>query len=221
MKEVVIAGYLRTAQSRSRPTDPARDWFCKMRGDELLAKVLPEVIKRTGIDAEEIDDFVVGCATAVGEQWAYGGRIPIFLANLPEDASRPSSSTSSAARPWPRSRSGSWRSPRISPTSSWCGGYEHMTRVAMGMANVDRGPASRPTWRLFLDPALPALGHDDHHEHGVDGRKADRPGRASRARRLDKWGVRSHQLAAKAQAERVSSPARSCPSRPSRPTAPS
>ena len=49
MKEVVIAGYLRTAQSRSRPNDPARDWFCKMRADELLAQLLPELIKRTGI----------------------------------------------------------------------------------------------------------------------------------------------------------------------------
>ena len=27
MREVVIAGYLRTAQSRSRPNDPPRDWF--------------------------------------------------------------------------------------------------------------------------------------------------------------------------------------------------
>ncbi|MBW2584285.1 MAG: acetyl-CoA C-acyltransferase, partial [Deltaproteobacteria bacterium] len=44
MKEVVIAGYLRTAQTRSRPNDPARDWFCKMRADELLAKLMPEVI---------------------------------------------------------------------------------------------------------------------------------------------------------------------------------
>jgi acetyl-CoA acyltransferase len=50
MKEVVIAGYLRTAQSRSRPNDPARDWFCKMRADELLAKLLPELIKRSGIE---------------------------------------------------------------------------------------------------------------------------------------------------------------------------
>ena len=58
MKEVVIAGYLRTAQSRSRPNDPARDWFCKMRGDELVAKLLPELIKRTGIEPKEIDDFL-------------------------------------------------------------------------------------------------------------------------------------------------------------------
>ena len=99
MKEVVIAGYLRTAQSRSRPNDPARDWFCKMRSDELLAKLLPELIKKVGIDAKEIDDFLVGCATAVTEQWAY-----------PQN-----SLTSSAARPWPVSISGSWKSPRNLP----------------------------------------------------------------------------------------------------------
>jgi len=57
MTEVVIAGYLRTAQSRSRPNDPARDWFCKLRADELLAKILPELIKRVGIDPKEIDDL--------------------------------------------------------------------------------------------------------------------------------------------------------------------
>ena len=55
MRDVVIAGYLRTAQSRSRPNDPARDWFCKMRSDELLAKILPEVIQRSGVEPEEID----------------------------------------------------------------------------------------------------------------------------------------------------------------------
>jgi acetyl-CoA C-acetyltransferase len=64
MKEVVIAGYLRTAQSRSRPNDPARDWFCKMRADELLAQLLPELIKRTGIEPKEIDDFLCGSAMA-------------------------------------------------------------------------------------------------------------------------------------------------------------
>jgi len=38
MREVVITGYLRTAQSRSRPKDPARDVFCRYRSEELLAK---------------------------------------------------------------------------------------------------------------------------------------------------------------------------------------
>ena len=43
MQEVVIAGYLRTAQSRSRPRDPGRDWFYQLRADEMLAAVLPEL----------------------------------------------------------------------------------------------------------------------------------------------------------------------------------
>ena len=84
MREVVIVGYLRTAQSRSRPNDPSRDWFHKLRADELLAKLLPEVIKRSGLKAEEVDEFIVGSAYGVSEQWTYGGRLPIFLANLPE-----------------------------------------------------------------------------------------------------------------------------------------
>jgi len=42
------------------------------------------VIKRTGVKAEEIDDFIVGSSIGVSEQWAYGGRTPVWLANLPE-----------------------------------------------------------------------------------------------------------------------------------------
>jgi len=55
-----------------------------MRADELLAKILPALVQRTGIDPKTIDDLIIGCATAVGEQWTYGGRFPLFLANLPE-----------------------------------------------------------------------------------------------------------------------------------------
>jgi len=132
MKEVVIAGYLRTAQSRSRPRDPARDWFCKMRGDELLAKLLPEVIKRTGIDPKEIDDFLVGCATGVGEQWSYGGRMPIFLANLPQTI---------AAKYIDQQCGSSMAGIQVGfmeiaqdfADIVMVGGYEHMTRIPMGI----------------------------------------------------------------------------------------
>ena len=85
MQEVVIAGYLRTAQSRSRPGDPGRDWFHKLRADELLAKLIPELLLRSGIDSDGIDDFLVGSAMGVSEQWTYGGRTPVFLANLSEN----------------------------------------------------------------------------------------------------------------------------------------
>ena len=45
MREAVIAGYLRTAQSRSRPNDPERDWFHQLRADDLLSMLLPELLE--------------------------------------------------------------------------------------------------------------------------------------------------------------------------------
>ena len=69
MNDVVIAGYLRTAQSRSRPKEPGRDWLNKYRADELVAMLLPEILKRTGVEAKEIDDFIIGCAH--GRRWRY------------------------------------------------------------------------------------------------------------------------------------------------------
>lgn len=36
MKEVVIAGYLRTAQTRSTIKEPERDWFYKISADACL-----------------------------------------------------------------------------------------------------------------------------------------------------------------------------------------
>src|SRR4030066_372879 len=84
MRDVVIAGYLRTAQSRSRPNDPPRDWFHKLRADELLAKLLPEVIKRTGVKAEEIDDFIVG--SSIGGTLIEKGAISLNMRLFTEPA---------------------------------------------------------------------------------------------------------------------------------------
>ena len=82
MRDVVIASYVRTAQSRCRPNDPSRDWLFKMRADELLASLLPEAIARAGLEPADVDDFIVGCAQAVGENFSIGGRSPMLLANL-------------------------------------------------------------------------------------------------------------------------------------------
>lgn len=87
MREVVIVEYIRTAQSRSRNKnkEPERDWFYAIRADELLAPLLPEILKRSNVDPTEVDDFIVGCSTGVGENWTYGGRHIIFLADLPPE----------------------------------------------------------------------------------------------------------------------------------------
>ncbi len=172
MREVVIAGYLRTAQSRSRPKDPARDVFCKMRADELLAKLLPELAKRTGIQPEEIDDFIVGCATAVGEQWAYGGRFPIFLANFPKTVAAKfvdqQCGSSMAAI-----HMGFLEVATNNADIVMVGGMEHMTRIPMGQSTTEGGLIA-PNLALFAGSGILALGHDDNPEHGAHRSEAAR-----------------------------------------------
>ena len=196
MKDVVIAGYLRTAQSRSRPRDPARDWFCKLRADELLAKLLPEIVSRTGIDAKEIDDFLVGCATAVGEQWAYGGRTPIFLANLPETipAKFIDQQCGSAMA---GIHVGFMEIAMDFADIVLVGGMEHMTRVPMGAATVDRGLVA-PNMSLFLSPDYQHWDMMTTMNMGLTAEKLFAQNDFTRED-LDKWGARSHQLAAKAR----------------------
>ncbi len=198
MKEVVIAGYLRTAQSRSRPNDPARDWFCKMRGDELLAKLLPEVIKRAGIEPGEINDFLVGCATAVSEQWAYGGRTPIFLANLPETipAKFVDQQCGSAMA---GIHIGFMEIAQDFADIVLIGGYEHMTRVPMGGVLVDRGIIV-PNMTLFLDPSYQHWDMMTTMNMGLTAEKLFAQTDFTKED-MDRWGARSHQHAAKAQAD--------------------
>ena len=198
MNEVVIAGYLRTPQSRSRPRDPARDAFCKLRGDELLALLLPELLKRTGVDGKEIDDFIVGCATAVGEQWAYGGRFPVFQANLPESipAKFIDQQCGSAMA---CVHVGFMEIAQGFADIVLTGGYEHMTRIPMGGYTSDRGLIS-PNLSLFTDPAYLHWDMMTVLNMGLTAEKLFSQTDFTKED-MDKWGVRSHQLAAKAQAE--------------------
>jgi len=195
LRDVVIAGYLRTAQSRSRPNDPARDWFHKLRSDELLAKLLPEVIRRTGIDAGEIDDFIVGSALGVSEQWTYGGRFPIFLANLP----------SSVPAKFVDQQCGSSMAGihvgflEIATGFAdivMVGGMEHMTRVPMGLGTG----SIVPNMRLFTDDAYAHWDMMTSMNMGLTAEKLFAQGGITKED-MDGWGVRSHQLAAKAQKE--------------------
>ncbi|MBW2410930.1 MAG: acetyl-CoA C-acetyltransferase [Deltaproteobacteria bacterium] len=196
MKEVVIAGYLRTAQSRSRPNDPARDWFCKMRSDELLAKILPEVIKRSGIEPEEVDDFLVGCATGVAEQWSYGGRNPIFLANLPETISAKFVDQQCGSA-MAGIQIGFMEIAQEFADVVMIGGMEHMTRAPMGGPLLDKG-AIVPNMALFMDPSYQHWDMMTTMNMGFTAEKLFAQTDFTKED-MDKWGVRSHKLAAEAQ----------------------
>jgi len=198
MREVVIAGYLRTAQSRSRPKEPARDVFGKMRADELLARLLPELARRTGIKPEEIEDFIVGCALAVGEQWAYGGRFPIFLANFPQTIAAKfvdqQCGSSMAAI-----HMGFLEVATNNADIVMVGGMEHMTRVPMGLSTTEGGLIA-PNLALFSAPDYLHWDMMTTMNMGLTAQKLLAQSGLTRED-MDKWSLRSHQLAAKAQSE--------------------
>jgi len=87
LKETWLIDYARTAFSRSRPTQPERDVFGEIRGDELLAQLLSKFfdgkLANKGIEKKDIEEVSVGVAAGVLENWTYGGRMPLFLADFP------------------------------------------------------------------------------------------------------------------------------------------
>jgi acetyl-CoA acyltransferase len=198
MQEVVIAGYLRTAQSRCRPNDPGRDWLHAFRADELLAKVLPELIKRSGIAPEEVDDFIVGCATGVGEQWTYGGRNPIFLANLPETIAAKSVDQQCGSA-MAGIHIGFMEIATGNAEVVMVGGMEHMTRVPMGGTTKDRGLVAH-NLSLYLAPEYKHWDMMTVTNMGLTAEKLLAKSGLTKED-MDAWAVRSHQLAAQAQAE--------------------
>ena len=198
MQEVVIAGYLRTAQSRSRPRDPGRDWFHKVRADEMLVKLLPELLKRTGLDAEDIDDFIVGSAMGVNEQWTWGGRYVIFLANLPETipakfVDQQCGSGMAAIH------IGYMEITTGNADIVLAGGMEHLTRVPIGGAMVEKGAIS-PNMRLFTDEAYKHWDMETTMNMGLTAEKLFKQTDFIKED-MEKWAVRSHHLAVKAQKE--------------------
>jgi len=86
LNEVWLVDYARTAFSRSRPRAPERDVFGDVRGDELLALLLKDMLKNRladkGIEAKDIDELTVGSAFGVGENWTYGGKMPAYYADM-------------------------------------------------------------------------------------------------------------------------------------------
>ncbi len=78
MKNVVIAGYVRS------PFAPAnKGELAKVRPEEMAAQVVRALIERTGVDPEDIEDIIMGCAMPEGEQGLNVARMVGFLAELP------------------------------------------------------------------------------------------------------------------------------------------
>jgi len=195
MHEVVIADYLRTAQTRSRPNAPERDWFYQLRGDTLLARLIPEILARCRVDSAEIDDFIVGSALGVSEQWTFGGRTPLFLANM----------AASVAAKYIDQQCGSGMAAIQSGFMEIATGFadmviacgmEHMTRVPMGPTLFNSGAMSvNPA--LYKEDTYAAWDMPTTMDMGLTAEKlADMEGIGREE--MDHWAVRSHERAAAA-----------------------
>jgi len=196
LKEVWLVDYARTAFSRSRPTQPERDVFGEIRGDALLAELLMKFfdgrLADKGIERKEIGEVSVGVAAGVLENWTYGGRIPLFLAGFPFNVpafsiDRQCGSAGSGMHV------GIMEIMTGHTTTALATGFEHMTRVRGKGTEPNTSTANKKS--IFYRPDLDLqttfnmlqTAQKLYEEEVPTFTKED----------LDKFGVRSHNLAVK------------------------
>lgn len=78
MNNVVICGYARSAF-----TQASKGELRRIRPDDLAGNVIRELIKKSGINTDEVEDLILGCAFPEGEQGMNLARNVVFLSGLP------------------------------------------------------------------------------------------------------------------------------------------
>jgi acetyl-CoA C-acetyltransferase len=165
--------------------------------DEVAATLIKELIKRTGIKPEEIDDVLTGTAAPVREQWTWGGRTIVFLAELPvnvpaQQIDRQCVSSMSTIHQGAMEIMLGYSDIVIS-----CG-IEHMTRVpTLAAEGVAQPTPVEPSPRLMSEPEFKKYDLMTAFQMGLTAEKLASQTDFTRED-MDRWGLRSHQLAAKA-----------------------
>jgi acetyl-CoA C-acetyltransferase len=193
VRDAVIVDYLRSAFSRSRPREPERDVFNSLRMDTVGGMLIKELVKRNNIKPEEVNNVITGTALGYGEQWTFGGRLMVFLAELPitvggRGIDRQCASTLEASN-----EAAMEIMLGFSDIVITCG-IEHMTHNPMGGGGPPGAIAPNPA--LYGDPRY---AHYGMAQSGM-GETAEKLAKQENFSRvdMDKWALRSHQLAAKA-----------------------
>lgn len=78
MTHAVIAGYVRSPFHFA-----SKGQLTKVRPDDLAAQVVRGLIEKTGVNPEDIEDLICGCAFPEGEQGLNLARLIGFLSDLP------------------------------------------------------------------------------------------------------------------------------------------
>lgn len=191
-RDVVIVDYLRTAFSKSNPKSPEKDLLNGWRMDEALASLWKELIGRNKLDTSYIDEIVVGTATPVLENWAYGGKLAAWFADLPNSVAGHQVDMQCAS---------ALMGLRTAVMSIACGyadvvlagGMEHMTHVPIGGGGAIVFPE-----KLLKDPEYQKVEVAFATNMGLTAQKLQEQAGITREE-MDKFAVRSHQLCGAAQ----------------------
>jgi acetyl-CoA C-acetyltransferase len=201
VREAVIVDYLRSAFSRSRPREPERDVFNSERMDDVAAALIKEILRRTNVKPEDVDQLIAGTAQPWGEQMMFGGKTIAFLAELP---------VSVASHHIDRQCGSSMATIHTAAMGIMLGyddvviscGIEHMTHVPMGGAGGASNEPSpiKPNMKLAMDPRYAKYEFMTAMNMGLTAEKLWRHAGITREE-MDKWSFRSHQRATKALKE--------------------
>ncbi len=185
MREAVIVEAVRTPVGRRG--GKLKDWHPV----DLLAQTLATLVQRTGIDANLIEDVIVGCVSQVGEQGLNVGRNAALAAGFPESVPG-----TTVDRQCGSSQQAIHFAAQGVISGAYdvviAGGVEAMTRVPMG--STSKGPGEP------FGPRMVERYHNGLVHQGISADLIAHKWEMSRED-LDKYSLESHRRAAQATAE--------------------
>jgi acetyl-CoA acyltransferase len=187
MRDAVICAAVRT------PVGRRGGGLAGVHAADLSAAVLGALAERTGIDPVVVDDVFWGCVSQVGEQTSNIGRVAVLAAGWPESVPGTTidrqCGSSQQAVAFAAAAVVSGQADVVV-----AGGVESMSRVPMG-SSVGDGSAGRPLGPGFL------ARYDGVEPHQGPGAEMIAARWGLSRTQLDEYALRSHDRAAKAQAD--------------------
>src|SRR5277367_1966677 len=182
MRETVIVEAVRT------PVGKRNGGLSSMHAADLSALVLNELLQRTGIGPEIIDDVVWGCVSQVGDQSSNIGRYAVLAAGWPE--SIPGTTINRACGSSQQALDFAVQAVMSGQQDVVvAGGVEVMSRVPLGAARATGMP---------YGPKVLARYDDFSFNQGLSAEMIAKKWGFSRTQ-LDEYAVQSHERAAAAQ----------------------
>ncbi|MEE6175088.1 thiolase family protein [Mycobacterium sp. 050134] len=182
MRETVIVEAVRTAVGKRN------GGLAAMHAADLSAVVLNELLERTGLDPDLVDDVIWGCVSQVGDQSSNIGRYAVLAAGWPD--SIPGTTVNRACGSSLQALDFAAQSVMSGQQDLVvAGGVEVMSRVPLGAARATGMP---------YGPKVLARYDDFSFNQGLSAELIGKKWGFSRGR-LDEYSVRSHELAAAAQ----------------------